>query len=87
MFGHIAADEGCDWSPSRFHEKPKKEAIYSMRDDQGRLYVDCSECNRGGNGSDEEKCGSGWLVKRSCNSGCFNGELLSGLTVAGQEVQ
>lgn len=22
IFGHIAADEVCDWSPSRFHQKP-----------------------------------------------------------------
>jgi hypothetical protein len=26
IFGHIEADEICDWHPSRFQEKPEFEA-------------------------------------------------------------
>ena len=54
-------------------------AKYSFEDTRGALYVDCSECERGGNGSDKDKCACGWKVKRGKQGGCFMGTLLDGL--------
>ena len=54
-------------------------AKHSFKDTNGMLYVDCSECERGGNGSDKYKCAAGWNVKRSQKTGCFMGTLLAGL--------
>ena len=48
----------------------------SFRDSKGRLYVDCAECHRGGNGNDPEKCSSGWQTKQVKRGGCFSGELI-----------
>ena len=56
-----------------------KTAKHSKRDSRGMLFVDCSECRRGGNGSDQDKCSCGWRVKRSNKSGCFLGHLIEGL--------
>jgi hypothetical protein len=39
----------------------------------GKRWVACSECDRGGNGSDKDKCSSGWQVKRFNGMGCFSG--------------
>ena len=50
-------------------------AKYSRTDTKGKLYVDCSECERGGNGSDKDKCSCGWQVKRGRQGGCFLGTL------------
>lgn len=59
----------------------EKKARYSTYDTKGKLYVDCSECERGGNGSDKDKCACGWKVKRGGKGlGCFIGMLLEGLT-------
>ncbi len=58
-----------------------KKAKYSKKDTRGHLYVDCSECNRGGNGQDVDKCSSGWKVKKGNNGGCFLGTLIDGLEV------
>jgi hypothetical protein len=58
-----------------------KRAQYSYKDDKGHLFVDCAECNRGGNGIDSDKCACGWKIKRSKKLGCFLGELLDGLTI------
>ena len=55
------------------------KAKYSERDTRGMLFVDCSECDRGGNGSDKDKCSAGWKVKRGGNGGCFMGTLLAGI--------
>ena len=49
----------------------------SYRDSKGLLWVSCSECERGGNGSDVDKCASGWKVKRWNGLGCFIGTLMS----------
>ena len=57
-------------------------AKYSRTDTKGKLYVDCSECERGGNGSDKDKCSCGWQVKRGRQGGCFLGTLRAGLTVS-----
>lgn len=48
----------------------------SYRDSKGKLYVDCAECERGGNGSDEDKCSAGWQHKRIKRGGCFSGQLM-----------
>jgi hypothetical protein len=63
-------------------EKTKeKKAKHSKKDASGKLYVACSECDRGGNGSAKDKCSCGWQIKRGGKSGCFMGTLLSGLSV------
>lgn len=60
-----------------------KKAKHSIKDTKGRLYVDCSECDRGGNGTVTDKCSCGWKVKKPKQSGCFMGTLLPGLEVVG----
>jgi len=59
-----------------------KLAKFSERDTKGKLFVDCSECTRGGNGEDADKCSSGWRHKKGHKGGCFMGTLLDGLYVA-----
>lgn len=54
---------------------------HSRLDSKGKLFVDCSECTRGGNGADKDKCSCGWQVKRSNGSGCFLGDLLPDLSL------
>lgn len=49
----------------------------SYKDSRGVLWVACSECERGGNGADKDKCSSGWNVKRFNNLGCFAGMLMA----------
>jgi hypothetical protein len=60
---------------------PKTPAKHSRRDSRGMLYVDCSECTRGGNGTDPNKCSCGWQVKRGRKGGCFVGTLMPALYV------
>jgi len=50
--------------------------MHSYRDLKGHLWVACSECNRGGNGSDKDKCSCGGNCKRFKGTGCFNGEII-----------
>lgn len=59
-----------------------KKAKHSFRDTKGKLCVDCSECERGGNGSAQDKCSCGWRIKRGKQGGCFMGDLLEGLEVS-----
>jgi hypothetical protein len=54
---------------------------YSERDSRGKIYIDCSECNRGGNGTDPDLCSCGWKTKKPMKGGCFIGELLPGLEI------
>jgi len=54
----------------------KNESFY---DKKGMLYVDCTECERGAFGSDEEKCSSGWKTKKKKVGGCFGGTLLKNI--------
>lgn len=54
---------------------------YSQRDTRGMLCVDCSECNRGGNGQDEDKCAAGARIKKGNKGACFSGELIHSLEV------
>ncbi len=58
-----------------------QKAKRSERDSNGKLWVACCECDRGGNGSDPEKCSSGWKCKRWNTQGCFIGKLIDGLEV------
>jgi len=48
----------------------------SFKDSRGKLFVDCAECERGGNGSDKDKCSAGWRIKRITKGGCFVGQLM-----------
>lgn len=50
--------------------------VYSEYDSRGALCVDCSECTRGGNGTDQNKCSSGWRHKKGGRGGCYMGTLL-----------
>jgi hypothetical protein len=50
--------------------------MYSEVDTRGKLSVDCSECERGGNGSAVDKCSCGWKVKKPHKGACFMGDLL-----------
>jgi len=56
--------------------KPKLRPKGSFRDCRGKLFVDCAECERGGNGSDKDKCSAGWRTKRIKKGGCFIGQLM-----------
>jgi hypothetical protein len=57
------------------------EIICNSRDSSGKLFVACSECNRGGNGDDKDKCSCGFRVKKWNGLGCYLGILLEGLEV------
>lgn len=51
--------------------------MHSYKDSNGIFFVVCSECERGGNGSDCDKCSCGWRVKRFNGGGCFSGILMN----------
>lgn len=55
-----------------------KLAKHSFKDTRGALWVACSECERGANGSADCACGAN-AGKRFCNLGCFSGKLLPDL--------
>jgi hypothetical protein len=59
-----------------------KLAKFSRKDTKGKIYVDCSECTRGGKGSDPDKCASGWQIKSGRKGGCYLGVLIEGLSLA-----
>ncbi len=48
----------------------------SFYDSKGHLYVDCSECERGGNGPDADKCSSGQDIRTPFRGGCFAGGII-----------
>lgn len=50
--------------------------MHSFKDNKGKLWVACLECERGGNGSDKDKCSSGFRVKKFNGLGCFIGTLM-----------
>ena len=52
----------------------KKTKPKNSREYNGKLYVDCAECQRGGNGIKD--CSAGWLIKKAKKGGCFSGQLL-----------
>ena len=51
-----------------------RQKIHSGYDSDGRLYVACSECARGGNG--DKSCGAGGTHKHYHGEMCFCGEPL-----------
>lgn len=50
--------------------KPKA----SNFDNDGKLYIDCAECQRGGNG--DKSCSAGAKHKKIHKGMCFSGQLL-----------
>jgi len=63
-----------------------EKAKYSEYDTKGHLYVDCSECDRGGNGTDKDKCSCGWKVKKGKNGGCYIGTLIPGIEITKRRI-
>ena len=55
------------------------KAKYSEYEKTGKLYVDCTECDRGINGTDVDKCSCGWRKKKGGSGGCFLGTLIHGI--------
>ena len=54
-----------------FPEETKKGSFYDIK---GKLCVDCSECERGGNG--DQSCSAGWKHKKKHKGSCFNGIIM-----------
>lgn len=50
--------------------KPKSSGL----DNKGKMYVDCAECQRGGNG--DKDCSAGANHKKNHKGMCFCGKLL-----------
>ncbi len=48
----------------------------SFKDTEGRLWVACTECERGYYGSCKDKCSAGGRHKIFRGNGCFLGELI-----------
>jgi hypothetical protein len=69
------------WDSGKLKMADKRKAKYSRTDSCGRVFVDCSECQRGGNGSDPEKCAVGFDKKKGNRGGCFTGSLLESLEI------
>lgn len=44
-----------------------------MPKDVDKNWVYCHECERGGNGSDKDKCTCGWEIKKKTSLGCYIG--------------
>ena len=53
--------------------------IASFYDSEGTLFVDCTECERGMNGSDKDKCSSGMRCKKPLLGYCCLGTLISSI--------
>jgi hypothetical protein len=51
----------------------ERRVIHSFNDDKGRRWTACCECNRGGNGNDQDKCACGWKCTTWDSTGCFLG--------------
>ncbi len=47
------------------------------KNENGKLWVACSECDRGGNGKAKDKCSAGGYIKQWNKLGCFLGELIT----------
>ncbi len=62
-----------------------KQAKYSSKDSRGSVWVDCTECNRGVNGKDVDKCSAGHKHKIGGRGGCFIGKLIDGLEINERE--
>jgi hypothetical protein len=55
----------------------KEKIKHSFVDSKGKQWTACSECNRGGNGRDTDKCSSGWKTKKFNGMGCFCGSAIA----------
>jgi hypothetical protein len=55
--------------------------IHSFKYGKNKLWVACTECERGGNGASRYKCGGNAANKRFCGLGCFTGELIAGIKI------
>jgi hypothetical protein len=62
----------------------KTTAKYSGKDARGTIYVDCAECDKGGNGNDKNKCSSGGKIKKGDKNMCFSGTLIDGLVISSE---
>jgi hypothetical protein len=50
--------------------------VSSFYDNRGYLFVDCTECNRGINGKDNDECSCGFKTKQPGLRGCFLGDII-----------
>lgn len=60
--------------------------VYSFYDNKGKLYIDCTECNRGVNGDDIDKCSAGVRIKKPQMGGCFIGDILPTVDLSKAEI-
>lgn len=51
---------------------------HSFKDNKGKQWTACCECNLGGNGNDKDKCSAGWQVTEWNGLGCFIGMAIVG---------
>jgi len=58
-----------------------KKAKHSFKDTDGKAWIACCECRRGGNGDTALCCSSGAKCKKWNGLGCFNGLLLQDLEI------
>lgn len=61
-----------------------KIAKHSFRDpaDTVLTWIACSECDRGGKGTNVDKCSNGGLYRKFNGLGCYMGTLRPGLRIA-----
>jgi hypothetical protein len=52
------------------------KAIRSFIDSKGRVFIDCAECDRGGNGTHRIACFHGKKIKRAGLGGCYRDGLI-----------
>lgn len=60
--------------------------IHSFKDDKGKQWTACSECNRGGNGNDPDKCSAGFNCTNFNGLGCFSGTFIIGEPVKHEKI-
>ena len=59
--------------------------MHSFFDRSKRLFIDCSECKKGGNGTEIKGCMIGHRIIKPREYGCFTGELLD--TITSEEIE
>lgn len=47
--------------------------MHGFNDKNGKRWTACCECNRGGNGNDNNGCSSGFKITKWDRMGCFSG--------------
>ena len=52
--------------------------MHSFKDNRGKQWTACCECNRGGNGNDDHKCSCGHKCTTWNQMGCYLGEEIIG---------